>query len=159
MSCAKPGPYHKGQGHTWRLKVNSTTDFVGAYLLHAWMDFNETSHKCSPLWDGVSRTRTRSLAQRSRSHLEVKGQIEPHTLSGAYLLHAWRDFNQTSHKCSPLLDGVSCAKNLLHILVFWKCISQITKQSGIQYRFHFVKHNILLHLHNIFDIPQYYMIQ
>jgi hypothetical protein len=90
----------KGQTQEW---------LSGAFLLHAWKDFDVNFHKCSPSRDGLSCARTRSLGLRSRSHLEVKGQTQE-WLFGAFLLYAWKDFDVTWHKCSPPWDLVSCAR-------------------------------------------------
>ena len=90
-------------------RSNSKMTLSGAFFLHAWKDFNLTWHNCSPSWDGVSCARTRSLGQRSRSHLAVKG-YKNDSLSGAFLFHVWRDCDVTWHKCSPPWEGVSCAK-------------------------------------------------
>jgi len=49
---------------------------------------------------------------RSKVKVTLRGQRSNSrmTLSGAYLLHVWRDFDESWHNCSSSWDGVSCAK-------------------------------------------------
>ena len=67
-------------------RAASTDTLSGAYLLQAWRDFNQTSHKCSPPWGGVSCTGTRSLPPRSRSQLKINVKLK-HTLCPEHVFY------------------------------------------------------------------------
>ena len=49
-------------------------------------------HECSPSVCGASHAKRRSMPQRSKSHLEVKGQLLAYMcLSGAQFCHFWKN--------------------------------------------------------------------
>ena len=109
----------KGQGHTSRSKVKFCPlvcrpySVSALYLPHLSSYFKITWHKSSTPRHDVSRARTMTVGQRSRSHFKVKGQISTLLfVSGLYLPHLSSDFKIPWHKSSTPHDDVSRAKTM-----------------------------------------------
>ena len=95
------GLYLKGQGHTWRSKVERKN--------HASQNSQVTGHTCSPWWGDIWRTRHRPVTWRSRSHLQVKGRNEK-CFIGLYpkYMQCIAVFVNKCTMCCPRLVGDFC---------------------------------------------------
>jgi hypothetical protein len=113
---------HKNQVCCWKVKVtlisqsHNTLYCNGGRVCSVHMSFlggfsnNLAEQKCQTHEYHLSRTGPRSVARRSRSHLEVK-VIIPGTalvvLSAQYLFNFLRDFQIILQKCQTHKDNVS----------------------------------------------------